>query len=154
MIKGNRELSSQGTSMSQNEIKLPPLKDGLKQSLLSGQRDLAAIDKTRADKLTQPGWKHECHNKSIQDLSKTLLVSWPIMLEQRPSRRTGKRFGTFYQKWRDKFWPRKRESHLCVQLAIHPELSDEIHQVVQRLLRCCVSFLYLTYEECYPRMNL
>jgi len=47
MIKGNRELSSQGTNMSQNEIKLPPLKDGLKQSLLSGQRDLAAIDKTR-----------------------------------------------------------------------------------------------------------
>ena len=47
MIKGNRELNSQGTNTSQNEIKLPPLKDGLKQSLLSGQRDLAAIDKTR-----------------------------------------------------------------------------------------------------------
>ena len=47
MIKGNRELSSQDTNTSQNEIKLPPLKDGLKQSLLSGQRDLAAIDKTR-----------------------------------------------------------------------------------------------------------
>ena len=47
IVKGNSELSSQGTSMSQNEIKLPPLKDGLKQSLLSGQRDLAAIDKTR-----------------------------------------------------------------------------------------------------------
>ena len=45
MIKGNRELSSQSTSMSQNEIKLPPLKDGLKQSLLNGQRDLATIDK-------------------------------------------------------------------------------------------------------------
>ena len=48
MIKGNRELSSQGTSMSQNELKLPPLKDGLKQSLLNGQRDLqAAFDTTR-----------------------------------------------------------------------------------------------------------
>ena len=47
MVKGNRELSLQGTSMSQNELKLPPLKDGLKQSLLNGQRDLAAIDKTR-----------------------------------------------------------------------------------------------------------
>lgn len=47
IIKGNREISSQGTNMSQNEIKLPPLQDGLKQSLLSGQRDLAAIEKTR-----------------------------------------------------------------------------------------------------------
>ena len=47
MVKGNRELSLQGTSMSQTELKLPPLKDGLKQSLLSGQRDLAAFDKTR-----------------------------------------------------------------------------------------------------------
>ena len=48
MIKGNRELSSQGTNMSQNELKLPPLKDGLKQSLLNGQRDLqAAFDTTR-----------------------------------------------------------------------------------------------------------
>ena len=47
IIRGNRELSSQGTSMSQNEIKLPPLKDGLKQSLLSGQRDLAATGETR-----------------------------------------------------------------------------------------------------------
>ena len=47
IIKGNRELSSQGTSMSQNEIKLPPLKNGMKQSLLNGQGDLNAIGKTR-----------------------------------------------------------------------------------------------------------
>ena len=47
IIKGNRELSSQGTSMSQNEIKLPPLKNGMKQSLLNGQGDLTAIGKSR-----------------------------------------------------------------------------------------------------------
>ena len=47
IIKGNRELSSRGTSMSQNEIKLPPLKNGMKQSLLNGQGDLKAIGKTR-----------------------------------------------------------------------------------------------------------
>ena len=47
IIKGNRELRSQGTNMSQNEIKLSPLKDGLKQSLLNGHRDLTATDPTR-----------------------------------------------------------------------------------------------------------
>ena len=47
IMKGNRELSSQSTSMSQNEIKLPPLKDVMKQSLLNGQGDLTAIGKTR-----------------------------------------------------------------------------------------------------------
>ena len=74
MIKGNRELSSQGTSMSQNEIKLPPLKDGLKQSLLSGQRDLAAIDKTRLT--NRLSLAENTLSITINQTCRTFLAAW------------------------------------------------------------------------------